>query len=198
VAEAARYPSLSLTGNILPSLTSLNGSPLATVLTWAFGPALTLPLADGGRRTANIEAAKVQFTALDSVLRARVRQAVREVEEALVRVDAARLRESESAAAHEALSSALQSTQARVKTGLGSQLELLEAQRNTLAVHAGVIQARQELAGAWVALYRAVGGGWDGELALPINASSGTNIPEQTGTTRNITDAIHATPGKSN
>lgn len=194
VAQAARYPSLSLTGNILPSLASLNGSALASVVTWALGPALTLPLADGGRRAANIEAARVQFTALDTVLRAKVRQAVREVEEALVRLDAARGRERESQAAHEALSSALQSTRARVKTGLGSQLDLLEAQRNTLAVHAGVIQARHEQAVAWVALYRAVGGGWDGDLAVPVNAGGGSNSSvSSAGITQQAPNANNAT-----
>ena len=166
VAEAARYPSLSLTGNILPSLASLNGSALASVMTWAFGPALSLPLADGGRRTANVDAAKAQFTALDTTLRAKVRGAVREVEEALVRLNAAGVRARETAQAYEALNGTLEATRARVKTGLASQLELLDAQRNTLNANTSVVQARQEQASAWIALYRAVGGGWDGQFAV--------------------------------
>lgn len=192
VAEAARYPSLSLTGNILPSLASLNGSALASVMTWAFGPAMSLPLLDGGKRTANVDAAKAQFTALDITLRAKVRGAVREVEEALVRLNAAGVRARETAQAYVALNSTLEATRARVKAGLASQLELLDAQRNTLNANISVVQARQEQAGAWIALYRAVGGGWDGQFAVGANdaqaAQSALRVPNATITTPAPTD----------
>ena len=182
VAQAARYPSLSLTGNILPSLASLNGSALASVVTWAFGPALTFPIVDGGRRTANVDAAKAQFTALDSALRNKVRGAVREVEEALVRLNAASVRERETALANAALNGTLEATRARVKTGLASQLDLLDAQRNALNANGSLVQTRQEQASAWIALYRAVGGGWDGQFyftrdgVIPAPAGSATNV----------------------
>lgn len=168
VAMASRYPSLSLTGNILPSLASLNGSALASVMTWAVGPALTFPLADGGRRTANIEAAQAQYTALDATLRAKVRNAAREVEDALVRLNAAHSRVREATQAQEAFDATLKIARARVRTGLGSQLDELEARRGTLSARSHVVQARQEQASAWIALYRALGGGWDRQFAIEI------------------------------
>ena len=141
-------------------------------MTWALGPTLTFPLADGGRRTANIDAAQAQYSALDVTLRAKVRNAAREVEEALVRLNAAQLREREATLAQEALDATLKIARARVRTGLGSQLDELEARRGALAANSNVVQARQEQSSAWIALYRALGGGWDGQFALaPANTS---------------------------
>ena len=58
--------------------------------TWSFGPlALTLPLFDGGRRQANVVAAEASYTQAIAAYHGKVRQAVREVEEALVNLQSA-------------------------------------------------------------------------------------------------------------
>lgn len=165
VQEATRFPNLTLSGNILPSRVSVNGGPALTVDTWSIGPTLLLPLIDGGRRRANVEAARAQYAALEVAFRARVRNAVREVEEALVRLAGANERTAEVAQTAAGLKESLEATEVRAKAGFASQLELLDARRAALTGEASEAAWRQERVSAWIALYRAVGGGWDGELA---------------------------------
>jgi outer membrane protein TolC len=54
------------------------------LLNWSIGPSVSLPLFDAGRRAATVQSAKAAYVAAESDYRSRARQAVREVEEALV------------------------------------------------------------------------------------------------------------------
>src|SRR3712207_7492373 len=56
---------------------------------------VTLPLFDAGRRAANADAARARYDESVVLYRARLRQAVSEVEQALINLDSARRRRSE-------------------------------------------------------------------------------------------------------
>jgi NodT family efflux transporter outer membrane factor (OMF) lipoprotein len=162
VREADRFPRLSLLGNIGPlSFESAVGSISAT--SWSIGPSLSLPIFDGGRRAANVETAKIAYEVAATHYRTQARRAVREVEEALVRLDSLNQRERESLKASKGYRESLQAAQERYKFGLASILDLEETRR--LSVNADNILAnvRRERVNAYIALYRAVGGGWDAE-----------------------------------
>ena len=79
--QAQRYPRLTLSGSV--GAASFRTGGVSTDLnTWTIGPlALTVPLFDGGRRAANVEAAQARYEEAVVNYRAAVRQAVREVEE---------------------------------------------------------------------------------------------------------------------
>jgi multidrug efflux system outer membrane protein len=85
---------------------------------------------------------------------------VREVEEALVRLDSAARRETDARTAARGYQLALEAAQVRWKTGLGSLLELEDARRYALAANSTLVTVRRDRVAAWVALYRALGGGW--------------------------------------
>lgn len=160
VREADRFPRLSLLGNIGPlSFETAAGSISAT--SWSIGPSLSLPIFDGGRRAANVETAKIAYEVAATHYRTQARRAVREVEEALVRLDSLNQREGESLKASKGYRESLQAAQERYKFGLASILDLEETRR--LSVNADNILAnvRRERVNAYIALYRAVGGGWD-------------------------------------
>lgn len=160
VREAERFPRLSLLGNIGPlSFESAVGSISAT--SWSIGPSLSLPIFDGGRRAANVETAKIAYEVAATNYRTQARRAVREVEEALVRLDSLNQRAREGLKASRGYRESLQAAQARYKFGLASILDLEETRR--LSVNADNILAnvRRERVNAYIALYRAVGGGWD-------------------------------------
>ena len=159
VAEGDRYPRLSLLGSVAP-LGLRTGSFSGSLLTWSIGPSVSLPIFDAGRRAANVDAAKAAYTAAEVEYRARARQAVREVEEALVRLDSAARRETDARTAARGYQLALDAAQVRWKTGLGSLLELEEARRYALAANSTLVTVRRDRVAAWVALYRALGGGW--------------------------------------
>ncbi len=166
-AEADRYPRLTLSGNITPTRVSLGSAPALSLTTWSIGPSLLMPLVDGGRRAANVDAARAQYAAAESAWRARVRNAVREVEEALVRLASSTGRQGDTAASARGYRANLEAAQARLRAGLGSVLELEEARRLSLAADAALDALEQERVAAWIALYRAVGGGWDAEAPAP-------------------------------
>jgi multidrug efflux system outer membrane protein len=159
VAEGDRLPRLSLAGSIGPL--RLDAAGVSTTLTtWSLGPSLSLPLFDGGRRSATADAARVAYEAAESQYRSRVRQAVREVEEALVRLASAADRDADARTAAEGYRVTLEAAQARWRTGLGSLLELEESRRLALVADSTLAAVQRDRVAAWVALYRALGGGW--------------------------------------
>jgi len=160
-AEADRYPRLTLSGSITPTRIAIGNAPALSLTTWSIGPSLAVPLIDGGRRSANVDAVRAQYAAAESAYRSRVRNAVREVEEALVRLASAAERASEAEAAARGYRANLAAAQSMLRVGLGSALELEEARRPSLVAEAALAALAQERLAAWIALYRAVGGGWE-------------------------------------
>lgn len=158
-AEAARYPRLTLSGNITPLRLTADGTTLSA-RTWSIGPSLSMPLFDGGRIAANVDAARAQYVAADAAYRQKARDAVREVEQAMVRLNAAAGREADVHRAADDYRIAFSAAEARYKAGFAGLVELEDARRTMLAADINLAAWQQEQVAAWVALYRAVGGGW--------------------------------------
>ena len=160
-AKARRWPGLSLGGSI-GALRYGSAGVDTDITTWSFGPlALTLPVFDAGQRAALVDAATADYVAAVTTYRAKVRQAVREVEEALVVLDSTVQREADTRAVLDARLQNLGAAQNRERNGLASTLEVEEARRAGLAAQADVLALQLERKRAWVALYRAAGGGWE-------------------------------------
>jgi len=85
---------------------------------------------------------------------------VREVEEALVQLQLSGARIEQAQRSLVSIEQVFSATQARMRQGLLSGLELEEARRNVLAAQAAVLNLQWERRRAWVTLYRAAGGGW--------------------------------------
>ena len=158
-AQALRYPRLILNGSITPLRLNTAGV-LLNATTWSIGPSLSLPLFDGGRIAANVDVAKAQYAAAEASFRQKARDAVREVEQALVRLNAAVERETDVRRAVADYRTAFVATQTRYQVGFTGLLELEEARRTMLASDLNLLTWQHEQVSAWVALYRAVGGGW--------------------------------------
>ncbi len=170
-AQAARYPRLGLSGSIGATQARALGTTV-TLDTWSIGPlTLSLPLFDGGRRAANVEAAQARYEEAAALYRAKVRQAVREVEEALVSLQSTGARQGDAETAVAGYRAAFTGTEALYKNGLASLLELEDARRTLLAAEINRVSLQQERKAAGVALYRAVGGGWTPALA-PLQAAA--------------------------
>ncbi|MBG9388856.1 efflux transporter outer membrane subunit [Caenimonas aquaedulcis] len=159
-ARAQRFPRVSLTGSINAGVVR-TGGVTSDLQTWSIGPlALTLPLFDGGRRSANVDSAQARYEEAVLLYRARVRQAVREVEEALVNLQSARSRTEDALAAREGYRASFTATEALYNSGLASLVQLEDSRRTALAAETAWVQLRRERVTAWIALYRAMGGGW--------------------------------------
>ena len=171
-AQAARYPRLGLSGSIGVARIRASGGTF-DLDTWSIGPlTLSLPLFDGGRRAASVDAAQARYEEAAALYRARVRQAVREVEEALVNLQSSDARQGDAAAAVAGYRAAFTGTEALYKNGLASLLQLEDARRTLLAAEISRVSLQQERKAASVALYRAMGGGWTPALA-PLQSAAG-------------------------
>ncbi|MBC7378451.1 MAG: efflux transporter outer membrane subunit, partial [Burkholderiaceae bacterium] len=166
-AQAQRYPRLTLAGSI-GTLHSRAGGTSVSLDTWSIGPvALSLPIFDGGRRAADVDAARGRYDEAAAHYRARVRQAVREVEEALVNLQATDSRSADAAIATEGYRASFTATQALYQNGLTSLVQLEDARRTQLAAETTLVSLQRERVAAWIALYRAVGGGWTPDAPNP-------------------------------
>ena len=54
----------------------------------------------------------------------------------------------------------MRATDARYRSGFGTLFELEDARRSALRAQITLIELRRERVAAWIALYRALGGGW--------------------------------------
>ena len=170
-ADAERYPRLSLGGSI--GITTFRAGGLSgDGPSWSFGPLFTLPLFDGGRRLAAVDAARARFDEARAGYEQRARLAVREVEEALVRLDAASRREADAVRAAQGFRDFFAAAQARWEIGTGSLIDQEDARRIALAAQAALVAVQRERVAAWVSLYRAIGGGW--EPQAPTTQSKGS------------------------
>ncbi|VWX63463.1 Efflux transporter, outer membrane factor (OMF) lipoprotein, NodT family [Burkholderiales bacterium 8X] len=160
-ARAQRFPRLSLQGSIGRLQLRTSGFR-ATLDSWSIGPvALTVPIFDGGALAANEEAAKARYDEAVSAYRGSVRQAVREVEEALINLQSTDARATDADTAVQNYQSSFSATQARYDSGLASLFELEDARRTLFSAQTARVALQRERAQAWVSLYRAMGGGWE-------------------------------------
>jgi multidrug efflux system outer membrane protein len=159
-AEAQRLPSIRLSGAITAgrfesSAFSTNGS------LWAIGPlSVSLPVFDAGTRAANVEAARARYDEAAVLYGARLRDAVREVEDALVQLDSSASRSEDARIAAENFDASYRAAEARYRGGLASLFELEDARRSAALAHSQLIELQRARVAAWIALYRALGGGW--------------------------------------
>jgi outer membrane protein, multidrug efflux system len=159
VAIAEQYPKLSLNGNIGLGATRLLGIN-SNGLNWGFGPSLTLPIFDGGRVAAGIDSSKARYAEQQALTGLKIFGAVREVQEALLRLDSANQREANAVKASSDFEAFFKAAQTRWNVGVGSLLELEEARRLAVNAKSALIQLERERVAQWINLYKAVGGGW--------------------------------------
>ncbi len=159
-AQALRYPRIGLAGSISASRFESGAFSQSGTL-WSIGPVtVSLPLFDAGARRADVAAAQARYDEAGALYRAKLRTAVREVEEALVALQSTADRNIDAQAAAEGFATSFRATEARFRGGLASLYELEDARRSALQAQIALIDLQRERSTAWISLYRALGGGW--------------------------------------
>ncbi|WP_235580545.1 efflux transporter outer membrane subunit [Rhizobacter sp. Root404] len=160
-ARAARLPRITLNGSLSAARIESADFGNSSGTLWSIGPiTVALPLFDGGTRRANVDAARARYDEAGLLYRARLRTAVREVEEALVALQSTADRGTDAQTASAGYAASFRATEARFKGGLASLYELEDARRSALQAEIALIDLQRERATAWISLYRALGGGW--------------------------------------
>jgi multidrug efflux system outer membrane protein len=161
VAQAAWFPDVQLTAAGGYASSDLSNLFKWSARAWGIGALLSVPLFDGGRRNAGIDAAKADMDGALALYREQVLVAFRDVEDELSDL---RLLGERAQAETTAVTSASRATAlsgSRYRNGLISQLELLDAQRSELRNRREAARVRAAQYQATVGLIRALGGSWD-------------------------------------
>jgi outer membrane protein, multidrug efflux system len=186
VAEAAFYPTISLTGmfgGLSPDLAHL----FTKGETWSIGAGITGPIFEGGSLRAQYNVAKAQFDQARLRYEQQVNNALGEVSTSLVALgklaDATVQRQRGVHAYQEAVRLAT----LRYTSGLSAYFEVIDAQENLLTSENSLAQTQHDRLISLVNLYKALGGGWQVEekSAPPpatAAAAAGSASGSETGT----------------
>lgn len=167
-ARAALLPNLSLSGSLLRNRFSTSEGS-TNLNTWSIGPlSLNLPLIGRQALNAQADAAQVRYEAAAQAYAAVLRQAVAEVEQALVTLSGLEERQTATDVSVAGYGQSFRATEARHRVGLANLNELEDARRLRLNAESSAIALQLERFNAWVALYLALGGGFDPAQVQPI------------------------------
>jgi NodT family efflux transporter outer membrane factor (OMF) lipoprotein len=170
-AKLAQLPSISLTGRGGTSSFAL--SDLLRSFTVGLLPSINFPLFDPAVK-AKIGTSQAQSSVVEDQYRKTVMSAFEEVENSLVNLDAHRKQRTELQQQVDNLQVVSAQTEAQLKEGVVSQLELFETQRSLLSAQLALLANHQQILSDTVTLYKALGGGWP-----PVNVAGSTNPANQ-------------------
>jgi outer membrane protein TolC len=172
VATADLYPKLSLTGALQLVSRSL-ASLLESGSLFASGAArLSAPIIGGAQRQ-TVALRQAQANEALIAYEATVISALRDVEDALTRLQADRRKVDDLRASVAAALDVSDTAEVRQRNGLVPMSEVLQARQTWLAERDALAQAEAMAAQDEVALYKALGGGWDERRSAQEEQTSG-------------------------
>lgn len=161
VATAALYPSIKLLGAVSLGAQNVDDLAKSSSFNFSLGPLISWSFPNFGAARARMRQAEATSEASLAAFDGAVLAALREVEQALARYSGevernVALRRAEAAASNAARIAGL-----RFDAGRDSFLLRLDAERDRAASRAALAQSNSALAEAQVALFNALGGGWE-------------------------------------
>jgi len=161
VATADLYPKFSLSGVF--GVTSISASDWFSAPSrfWSIGPTIRWPIFDAGRIRANIEVRNARQEQALTTYEKTVLTAFEDVENALVSYAKEQVRYRSLRDAVVANRRALALADELYKNGLVDFLNVLDSQRSLYAAEDDLTRSEAAMATNLVALYKALGGGWE-------------------------------------
>lgn len=162
-AEADFYPRITLVGSF--GLQSLDDDNLGHwgARQFAAGPSVYLPIFEGGRLKRTLELTQASQQAAAIKYRKTVLEAWHEVDNALNARGTQYQQHEALAIAYENSRKAFEATQSQYQNGVADYVNVLVAQQNLLRDQLELSDSTTRLATSLVALYKALGGGWNPE-----------------------------------
>lgn len=174
-SKASFKPAINLSaivGLAAPTLRDLFGSD---ALLGFGGPALSLPIFDGERLRADLSARDADYDLAVASYNQSLLTALREVADAVQAAHSLDAQAASAGQARDAAQAALQLATARYRAGLGTQLDVLAAQRPLLQFEQQLATLRAQRYAAAIDLDRALGGGLP--LHAPASSSTASFVP---------------------
>lgn len=160
-ARANFFPTISLTAAFGKMSSDYNNLFDAGAKAWSFLPQVSLPIFDMGRNKAALDVSETDRDIAVARYEKSVQTAFREVADALAQREniGGQLAAQESLAA--AAGKSVRHANTRYGAGVGNFLDLLDAERSFYSARSGLISARLLRETNALALYKALGGGWE-------------------------------------
>ena len=164
VAVANFYPSVTLTGSI--GLQSVQPWTMFNLdaRNYAAGPGIAIPIFEGGQLKATLELKKAQQQEAAITYQKTVLSAWHDVDNALTAYQTEQSRRDQLIQAVAQNQRALGLAQSRYQEGVADFLQVLTAQQNLLSTQQQLALATTNVSANLVALYKALGGGWETQL----------------------------------
>jgi outer membrane protein, multidrug efflux system len=163
-AEAARYPSVTLTGNIATTANKFGELGKSSTISWSFGPSLTLPIFNGGQLRAAVDFAEAQRDQYFMGYHSAVLTALEDVENAIVALSQERIKIQRLTQAVDNYRQAARLSRTLFQAGSAGFFDVLDAERSLYSAEDSLLQSRVAIAVDYIALCKALGGGWDGAI----------------------------------
>jgi outer membrane protein, multidrug efflux system len=162
VAMAAFYPTFSLS-----SLVGFESANLNTLVNWqsrvaSLIPGVTLPIFQGGRLKANLQATRAQYRQTVAAYVNQVLIAYGDVEDAITDLHAYTDETGSLRSAVNASQEYLRMAQVQYRIGLVDYLTVIDAERTLLGSQLALAQNVNVQVGSSIHLIKALGGGWEG------------------------------------
>ena len=163
VATAELYPKFSLTGFF--ALESVSSGDFAKwgSRAWSVGPTINWAIFQGGRIRARIEVENARQEQAAIVYERSILIALQEVEDALIAYAKEQAHRAELSDSVTANLKAVDLANQRYTQGLVDFLSVLDAQRSLYLSQDALVRSEGQISANLVALYKALGGGWDSE-----------------------------------
>ncbi|HTH40300.1 MAG TPA: efflux transporter outer membrane subunit [Rhodocyclaceae bacterium] len=157
-ARAAFLPKIVLTGAFGSASPLLNGLFKGGTESWSFTPSIHQPLFDWGRNSGNLDVAEARKVIAVATYEKTIQTAFKEVADLLAARDTLIDQLKAQDANRKSQDERLRLTDARFKAGIASNLELLDAQRDSFTAQQNAVQVRRQLLSTTAQLYKALGG----------------------------------------
>jgi NodT family efflux transporter outer membrane factor (OMF) lipoprotein len=167
VATANLFPHVAITGGAGYQAQGLGVTPSRKDFIWSAGPAASVPLLDFGTLDALVNIADYNTHALLMNYKQTVLGAVEEVDSAASAYVAQQDRLNHLRTALDAGQQSVSLATQRFDRGLIDSLNVIDAQRQEFQLEQDYVAAQQTAADEFIALYKALGGGWEDYQKLP-------------------------------
>jgi multidrug efflux system outer membrane protein len=161
VAVGDLFPKVTLTGSVGYEAPAFGQFGTADARFFSAGPSITWAAFDLGRVRARIDSAKAQTDAALANYESSVLNALQDAEGALISYGRSQSRRDALTLAAAASDKASDLARRRFEGGLIDFLEVLDAERSALSAELLLSQSRTDAATSLIAVYKALGGGWD-------------------------------------
>jgi multidrug efflux system outer membrane protein len=159
-ARAAYFPSLSITGFFGGESVAMSQLFTGPAGTWQAAASLTQPIWNTGRVGAQVDAANARQRQTLAQYQLAIQNAFRDVRDAVVAQGKTREQFDAENRRAATLREALRLAKLRYQSGVASQLDVLDAERNLLAAELNRSDALRAQRAAVADLFKALGGGW--------------------------------------